>query len=456
MRIGNNHIKNLVIGASVLSAVGHVNAQEKQPNIVLIITDQQTAEAMSNRGNPHLNTPAMDQLANDGVTFPRAYCSYPLSGPSRASIFTGKMPNEVSIRDNEQSLPDEARLNSLGFKISDVGYDCLYAGKWHVPTIHMPKDESFGFKNVCDMNDPEMAFHIEKELSKKRDNPFFLVASYLNPHEACEYARFQTLHYGEINIPQSDSLPPLPENFLVPDDLPEVVSIHKGVSPKLYPTQNYTLEDWRRYLYAYNRLVERVDNEIGKLLDILKEKGLYDNSVIIFTSDHGDGVGAHEWNQKRVLFEENINIPLIIKPENKSKIAKASINQSLINIGTDIFPTVCEYANAETPKDLNGISIKRIIEDKSQPSHESILIETNLDGLQGARGWSVIKGDYKYVFYRFFKNKEQLFNLKKDKGEMNNLMSDPAYNETYQMMKSEMMLHAKKTNDKMLIKDLNF
>lgn len=452
---GNHTFQKLAIGASALLATGQSFAQEK-PNIILIMTDQQTADAMSNQNNSYLNTPAMDSLAKDGITFTRAYCAYPLSGPSRASIFTGKMPNEVGVRENNDSLPNDARLNSLGFKLTEAGYDCLYAGKWHIPTVNLPKDNRFGFKWVCDMNDPKMAGHIEKTLSEKRENPFFLVASYLNPHEACEYARSQTLHYGQIDIPKNVSLPPLPDNFQVAGDIPELVKIHKEVSPKLYPTQNYSETDWRRYLYAYNRLVERVDTEIEKLLLLLKEKGIYDNSIIIFTSDHGDGVAAHHWNQKRVLFEENMRIPLIVKPKKNTKTAGTVNNSALINIGIDIYPTVCDYARAAVPKELNGISLRKITEGETKKTHESVFVETNLDGLQGGRGWAVIKGDYKYVFYRFFKHREQLFNLKKDKGEMNNLIANPNYKHIYQMMKNEMVMHAKRVNDVMLIKELNF
>ncbi len=455
MQAGNRILKKLAIAPSAILFVGQSLAQEK-PNIIFIITDQQTAGAMSNQGNPYLKTPAMDELARDGVTFTRAYCAYPLSGPSRASLFTGKMPNQVNVRENNDSLPREARLHSLGFMLTEAGYDCLYAGKWHIPTIDHPDNKEFGFEKVCGMNDPSMAEHIEKALSKKRTNPFFLVASYLNPHEACEYARSQTLHYGQIDIPENAILPPLPDNFDALNNLPELVEIHKKKSPKLYPTQNYTKKDWRRYIYAYNRLVERVDNEISKLLLILKEKGLYDSSIIIFTSDHGDGLAAHRWNQKRALFEENINIPLIIKPNKKTQKTGTINRDALINIGTDIFPTVCEFAQVRKNLKLKGIGMKGLVEGNAEKAHQSILIETNLDGIESARGWAVIKGNYKYVFYRFFKNREQLFNLEKDKGEMNNLIGNPDCQDVYKMMKNEMRKLAEQANDKMLIKDLNF
>ena len=304
------------------------------------------------------------------------------------------------------------------------------------------------------MNDPEMAYHIEKELSTKRDKPLFLVASYLNPHEICEYARSQTLHYGEIPIPEEAVFPELPSNFEATEGLSELLMHHKKMSPKLYPTENYSEQDWKNYLYAYYRLVERVDSHIGELIKILKKNNLYDNSVIIFTSDHGDGVAAHKWNQKRALFEESIQVPLIIKPSKRDRVSVNRDLHGLVNIGTDLYPTICDYANVPIPEELNGVTLKRVLEGTREP-HRSIFIETHFDAING-RTWCVIKDQYKYVFYRFFKNREQLFDLSADKGETTNLMLDSRYENVYREMKAELLHHAQKVNDKMLIKDLNF
>lgn len=451
--IGNKLLKGSLLSASMIAGVGSYTAAADKPNIIFILTDQQTADAMSNRGNPWVKTPAMDELAADGIVFSKAYCSYPLSGPSRASIFTGKMPNAVQVLENDDPLPEDEIPKSLGFRMKNQGYDCLYAGKWHVPTVNIP-DKEFGFKKVSDMNDPKMAEAIGKELSVKRDKPIFLVASYLNPHEICEYARFQTLHYGEVKIPANAKYPPLPDNFSSTKNLPELLMLHKEVSPKLYPTRNYTTQDWKIYMYAYYRLVERVDSVIGDLIQILKEKELYDNTIIIFTSDHGDGAAAHKWNQKRALFEETIHIPLIVKPmKNHSNAGKVNEN-ALVNIGLDIYATVCDYAGITLPADeYKGKSLRPALNDVSKTLHESVMVETHLDGING-RAWCVIKGDYKYVYYRFFKNKEQLFNLKTDKGEKKNLINKKEFEQIQKEMKNELRRHAKEHGDKMLTKEL--
>ncbi len=451
-----HHGKSIVkLVTAAVFASGPVLSDDNKPHIIFIMTDQQTADAMSNRGNPYVHTPAMDMLAADGVTFTNAYCSYPLSGPSRASLFTGRMPIELGVKDNDDSLPETEIKQNLGFMLQNAGYDCLYAGKWHIPTIDIP-DSVFGFRKISGMNDVKLVENIKDELAAKRDKPLFLVASFLNPHEICEYARSQTLPYGEIDIPKNTKLPRLPQNFKAERGLPESVILHKEMMFRLYPTRNYTLTDWRNYLYAYYRLVERVDKNLHDLIEELKKNDLYDNALIVFTSDHGDGVAAHRWNQKRALFEETINIPLIVKyPANQKGIGAGSITNALTNIGIDIYPTLCDYAGADIPENRYGMSMKQLLMGERIEQHEHIFIETLLDGVN-VRGWCVIEGEFKYVYYRMFKDKEQLFHLKSDKGEKKNLVADPRYADTRKEMRKRMLEYSKKTNDSMLHREMSY
>ena len=444
--------KKLTTAAMLVAAVVGLKA-ESRPNIILIMTDQQTADAMSNRGNLNVKTPAMDMLAADGISFTNAYCSYPLSGPSRASLFTGKMPVELNVPDNEVGLPASEITQTLGFKLADAGYECLYAGKWHIPAVEIP-DVEFGFRKISGMNDMTLVKNINDELAEKREKPLFLVTSFLNPHEICEYARSQTLHYGEVPIPANAKLPALPDNFNAVKQLPEGLMIHKAMSPRLYPSQNYTKADWRNYLYTYYRLVERVDKNLYDLISELKKNNLYDNSLIVFLSDHGDGAAAHRWNQKRALFEETIRIPLIVKPPvTENKNLSGTTSRALINIGIDIYPTLCDYAGAAIPADRNGRSLKAVVEGSADMHHKNIFIETLLDEIN-IRGWCVIEGDYKYVYYRMFGDKEQLFNLKADSGEKNNLVNKAAYAEVRKKMRRTMLEYAQQTNDVMLQKEM--
>lgn len=442
---------------SLGSATQQVSASdvsvEKRANVIFIMTDQQTASAMSCVGNPHVSTPAMDALAADGVLFQRAYCPYPLSGPARASIMTGRMPFEVGATDNEIHPHAEDMAAGIGHVMTGAGYETLYAGKWHIPQIHIPADQ--GFKKIANINDLTLVDSCRVHLTKEYDKPIFLVASFLNPHEICEYARNQTMPYGPLDEPfTTDDCPNLPYNFMPSTYEAEAIRLSYKSAPRIYPSHSYSQDEWRHYLYTYYRLVERVDLQLGKLIELLKETGLYDSSVIIFTSDHGDGVAAHQWNQKWVLFEEVINVPLIVKAP-KGEGLEGVVNESaLSNIGLDIYKTICDYANVPLDEErYRGVSYRDVVEGRSEELHEEVFVETLLEGIE-TRGWAIIEDKYKYVHYNFFKNKDQLYDLESDRGEMLNLAVDKDYDEVVKRMRKKMYEWALKTNDPRLIRNL--
>ena len=302
-------VKNIMLCATAV-APSLVWAKEL-PNIIYIVTDQQTASAMSCMGNDDLHTPNMDKLAESGVLFRNAYCSTPLSGPARAAMFTGYTSHEVGLARNGTPIPDSLRTRTLGTLMQDAGYDCIYAGKWHVHTASMP-DKEFGFTTIHPHSDNGLAEACVDFLEQKHTKPFFLVAGFDNPHNICEYARSQNLPWGNIeDLPQNE-WPGLPLNFAKNPYDADVISYEQSLNYSVYPTRNYTPDDWRRYRSLYYRLVEKVDAEIGKILNAVDKQDLWKNTVVIFTSDHGDGVGAHHWNQKSALYEEVVNIPLIV------------------------------------------------------------------------------------------------------------------------------------------------
>lgn len=260
----------------------------KRPDVIVIMTDQQTAGAMSCAGNPWVRTPAMDALAADGVRFTRAYCPYPLSGPCRAALVTGRMPFEVRAFDNAIRPADADMQAGIGHRLAEAGYECLYAGKWHVPEVNLP-DSGTGFRRISKMNDPALADACDAALKEyDGQKPLFLVASLLNPHEICEYGRHETLQYGELAPFSTEECPNLPANFMPSTYAAEALTLEHASSPRYHDTYTYTQDDWRRYLYAYYRLVERADREVGRIVGVLKAHGLYDDAAIVFLSDHGD------------------------------------------------------------------------------------------------------------------------------------------------------------------------
>ena len=415
----------MLLGMVVLPAASFAMQAQERPNVVVIMTDQQCAGAMSCAGNAELHTPNMDILARRGIRFVNAYCAMPLSGPTRAAMFTGYMPSECGMTENEKPLPDSLRNCTLGTVVQDEGYDCVYAGKWHVNTLTMP-DGEFGFRTIKDNGDIGLAEACVDYLKyrKKDDRPFFLVASFINPHNICEYARGQRTPHATVPDRELEECPNLPSNFSVAPYDAAVLQFEKQQNYRLYPTISYGPDDWRRYLNAYYRLTEAVDAEIGKILSEMDRQGLWDETVVIFTSDHGDGAGAHQWNQKTALYEETAGVPLIVcLPDGRNA---GTVSEALVNNAIDMMPSICDWTGAEMPAGRSGVSFRNVAENGGQ-GQDFIVTETNFNQTAGTLGWMVRTAGYKYVLYDRGKYREQLFDMEKDRGEMRNLAVEKRY-----------------------------
>lgn len=402
----------------------------ERPNIIYIFTDQQTANAMSCAGNPDLHTPNMDRLAAAGVMFENAYCTAPLSGPSRGAMFTGHYPETVGLLVNGATMPDSLKTQTLGTLVKSVGYDCAYGGKWHLPLLDIP-DKVYGFDHIYEHNDDGLAEACVSFLSRKHEKPFFLVASFDNPHNICEYARSQNLPYGNIGEADLRDCPGVPANFAKNPYDADVIEHERNNNYNVYPTARFTPDDWRKYRYTYYRLVEKVDTEIGKIVDAIDKYNLWENTIVIFSSDHGDGVGAHQWNQKSALYEEVTNVPLIVTLPGKKHAGKRL--PQLISNGVDFFATICDWTEAIAPKHSDGTSFRAVAEagNPQNPHQEYIVTETQFDGGK-TRGWCIRTDRYKYVLYDKGRYREQLFDMQADRGEMRNLVVESVYKKELQ------------------------
>lgn len=421
--------KILFAGVAGLTYAGQLAAQ--QPNIVYIFTDQQTASAMSCAGNLNLRTPNMDRLANEGIRFTEAYCAAPLSTPSRAAMVTGVTPGALNMLKNNTNFPEKYKNRTIGSLLSDAGYNCAYAGKWHLPEASLPMkndgEKAYGFTVLHEHNDYGLAESCIKYINQQKKGPFFLVASFDNPHNICEYARNQQLPFARIEEPAIADCPNLPPNFQPSPYEAEIIRNEQSLNFPTYPVVNYSADEWRRYRNAYFRLTEIVDAEIGKILKALDDNQLTENTIIIFSSDHGDGTGAHSWNQKSALFEEVVNIPFIVRMP-KKKLA-GSVRKELVNNGVDLLPTICDFAGAKMPEYCLGKSLRPILENKKELQvNEYVVTETQFDK-SVTRGWMVRTPGFKYVLYDKGRNREQLFDMQNDKKEQVNLAVERKYKE---------------------------
>ena len=459
------------------------SAADDRPNIVFIITDQQSADVMSCcMGDKHIHTPAMDSLASSGTLFSRAYVSNPLCMPARNSIFTGHHPHTTDVTKNgySSSTSFASKFVSMGNYLQDAGYKAAYSGKWHL-CFKQSDQSQHGFEILdakssveppADNNyDSRVARGAVDFLKRKQDRPFLLVVSLMNPHNICEWARRaagreQRLSCGEIGTPPTDLdlLPPAPANLEVPQNEPDgMIFIRKAYQHDkgLFPVSRFTAEDWRRQRWGYYRMVEKVDSEIAKVLDAIKAAGEEENTLVIFTSDHGDCTGAHRFNQKTVFYEESVRIPFIVSWKGKTKQA---VSDKLVNTGIDILPTMMAAAGIEKPAKLPGRNILPIVTGQSPNEWREYLVAQNnlaqtgkIDGMKPSMQGRMVRSErYKYCLYEFGTRREALYDMKSDPLETVNLAVDPAYREVILDHRAKLKEFAKANNDPLvaeLLKD---
>ncbi len=411
--------------------------KKTRPNILFIFTDQQTLRAMSAMGNPYLRTPAMDGLASQGVRFTQSYCTSPVCSPSRSSLITSRMPHETRVIYND-TAPDSS-LENMGEIFRKAGYNTVWAGKWHLPesypqvrntpipgfkTLSFLKPEKFTGRG--DDTDSPLADAVVKFIKSNRKEPFLLAVSFHNPHDICSFAANPDAFPAPLN---PASMPPLPENFRVSPVEPEFVKdcrerTYYGNEVNL--AEDFSPEMWRNYLYQYYRMTERVDREIGKIIMALEAKGLDQNTLIIFTSDHGDGGAAHHWAAKLSFYEESVNVPFIVTWFGKTP-ANVTDNEHLVS-GLDVLPTMLDYAGVDIPEKLEGRSLKTIIEHPDTSWRRTVVSELAPDPNNPARkGRMITDGRFKYCVYSYGERNEQLFDLATDPGEENNLARNAVY-----------------------------
>ena len=400
-----------------------------KPNIVYIITDQQSADAMSCTGNPYLHTPAVDRLAAAGLRFDAAYAAYPLCVPARTAMFSGRMPHELGIYSNVSESREACPFPMLGRQLADAGYRTHYIGKWHVA---VPEDAhgQHGFEAVaCGGGygglDSDKAAAAVQYIQNAPPEPFFLTVSFNNPHDACELARGQAMRMGPLPAtPSEEALPPVPENMSESEDAPSILRAFQRENPGIGCALNWDATKIRQFRWGYNRLVEMVDYEIGRVLDALESQGLWDNTLIVFTSDHGDGQGAHHWNQKWCHYDESSRVPFIVV-DPRRKRASAIENQP-VSATLDLFPTLCDYAGIAPPEDVRGRSVRPLLEGHPL-DRQFVASETTFStwGKLHQDEWPkarmIRSARYKYIAYDSGDPREQLFDMQDDPGETRNL-----------------------------------
>jgi len=464
-------LKFFLIPFAALIACSNPSAKKEtennlRPNIIYIYTDQQSETMMSCAGNEYVKTPAMDYIANNGIRFTRAYTTNPVCSPARVSMMTGRFPGYFNDKNGNQ-----ARENAGSMKIPEVseavksttiaaflkkaGYDLVFGGKEHLPPSLTPK--ALGFNDITNNERDVLAQEAASYIKGDHDNPYFMIVSLINPHDICYMAirdfaeaeqtkrilkngktELETLDKA-LQLPEgidqeqffAEYCPPLPPNFEPQED--EALAIGSLLDSRAFrksARESYTEEQWRMHRWAYARLTEMVDAQIQLILDALKESGQEENTLVIFSSDHGDNDSSHKMEHKTVLYEESANIPFAAMW--KGQIPAGQVNNTnLISNGLDLLPTVCDYAGIEAQTDPRSRSLKPLFEGHKTEWRKTLAVEGEISRM-------VVNEDgYKYVRYDAVGTEERLMDLNKDPYETTHFTNDESHAKILSKLRKE-------------------
>ena len=396
----------------------------KKPNIIYIMADDHTTQAFGIYGSrlASLNpTPALDQLANEGMIFDNCFVTNAICTPSRATIITGQYSQANGVLDLEGHIPPERQY--LPQEMKKLGYESAIVGKWHLENEPASFDYYAVLPGQGKYHNPEFIVQGENEWPENRiqttghssdnitdltiewlkdkrnkDKPFFLMHHYKAPHDDFEYAPRYKDYLEDEYIPEPASLYVNGNNGSIAtrgnnDSLLNVIgsSVSKrntirGMGMRIWSDEytkisnpdfdasiktkldlsdkGYTHATYQEYLKRYLRCVKGVDDNIARLIKFLKEEGLYDNTIIVYTGDQGFMLGEHDYIDKRWMYEESMRMPFFVRyPE---KIKAGSRTDAIIN-NTDFAPTLIDMAGGTAPEQMQGHSFKTILETGEEP-----------------------------------------------------------------------------------------
>lgn len=421
-----------------------------RPNIVVILVDQQHFGMLSCAGNPWVHTPNLDRLAATGIRFGKTYVTNPVCVPSRFSMQTGRMPGEAGVFTNRAGwdmTPEAAqawtRRGTIASLLKTADYETAYAGKVHFVDGLRPADMGY---DLFDRGDgrQETAEWCARYLRTPKSRPFLLFASLINPHDIYRYG--VNAKRRAANEPPADDAatrlvdsmiaealagtdpdrfieehcPPLPDNFAPTVNESEYeYRLNLRHAQRYTPQADWTTRDWRLRRWLYARLTERMDAEVGVITSVLREAGLERETLVIFTSDHGEMDGAHGRAEKRHTYEPSVRVPFIAaKP---GAIAPGLLDERhLVSNGLDLLPTLCDYAGIAPPQGLQGLSLRPLMEGRATDWRTHVATESEDCRMIRTRR-------HKYCAYRGGVRREMLLDLDEDPGETRNLADAPEY-----------------------------
>lgn len=441
-------------------------------NILLLICDQLSFRALKAYGNAYSNTPNIDTLAERGIVFDRAYTNCPLCQPARASFWSSSYPHENEVISN---LPKQVRetfpedITTLGEVFQEAGYACVHFGKEHdygalrgfervigekkkvePPVLEIP----YQYETFLDKDTTEKAVnYLEKEVAKLK-NPFLTVVDLQNPHNICGYIGEHD--NKEADFVKESELPDLPDNFMDKDWQTRasyyryLCCAHRRQSQ----TTSWGKREFQHYLYAYYHYLSIVDAQIGEILTALKKSGKEKDTLVVFFSDHGEGMAAHKIVTKSgTFYEETARVPFVLSggalERDIAQKRELPCRFSSVTSLLDLLPTLADYAGIRMPESAGGVS--RWPEINGLPEKDgNYAVSQWYDEFEGyyvpARMY--VEGQYKYIVYQEKQGiEEELYNLREDPLEQKNLAVFSEYQGVLQDYRQKFRSYTLQTKD---------
>jgi len=455
-----NYLLSICAALTCLAHAATSDAAEggnQKPNLLLLVSDDQRPDTIHTLGNEQIETPNLDRLVRTGVSFSRAICANPICTPSRAEILTGCSSFRNGVLDFGRKIKPE--LATWPRTMRDGGYHTWYVGKWHNngrPSTH-GYEESLGlysggggrwYKPQADWKGmtvtgyrgwifqtdegekfPELGVGLTPDISarfadaanefirRKPEKPFFLHVNFTAPHDPLLIPPGMKGKYDPAKIP-------LPKNFAKrhPFDHGNI----EGRDEKMLPWPR-TREMVRKNLAVYYAVITHMDQQIGRILESLQETGQDENTIVIFTSDHGLAVGSHGLMGKQSMYEHTINVPLLISGPGVPAAKRCDAQCYL----RDMFPTACDMAEIPIPRTVEGKSLKPVILGEEDAVYAEVF------GYFRDKQRMIRTDRWKLIHYPHI-SRYQLFDVRSDPFETNDLIHDQRHAETIAQLKQRL------------------